>query len=81
MRRFLLLLALSVATPAFADPTDATPAPATKKVKHKEVKLTDINIDGHRDVPVAVVMTRDQSVKQELNKATDEHLHDAATGH
>jgi hypothetical protein len=77
MRHFLVLIALVITTPTFADPADSNPPPKAKGTE--PIKYGPIIVDGHREVPVAVVLTRDQTVKQELDKTTDEHVRDAAT--
>ena len=78
MRMFLALAVIAFATPALADPAPATSGSLKGKSEKTPVTFGPIVVDGHREVPVAVVLTRDQSIKHELDSATDAHLMDAA---
>jgi hypothetical protein len=78
MVRFVLVLALLAPVASFADEPVAAPAKKVVKKQGKTILIDTVVVDGKREVPVGLVLTRDDSIKNQLDSSVDQHVRESA---
>lgn len=80
MRLIALVAALALSTPLLARAEDPkAPPPAPKKAK-TVIKGDTMDVTGKREMPVQMVLTRDQTAKHAFDDSIDEHVRDSVQG-
>jgi hypothetical protein len=76
----LPLLLLTAPGMVRADPPKAPASRPGPKKPPTPITGETINVDGKRQVPIVLVVPRDNTVKTEMNSAVDQHVMDSANG-